>query len=157
MITSTVALKVQRMALVLAPATWKISSRDSRRVLLEPATLWEHAHYTMDYAFNAEEKELTGALVKLSAETKQEAIRVVQRLHRNLGHPSPTTLTELLASRGASEAILQAAQSYKCLACAKYKKPNDAAPAATQKAQNFMRSCNLMCSGSEGAPPSMPS
>ena len=133
MITSTVALKVQRMALVLAPATWKISSRDSRRVLLEPATLWEHAHYTMDYAFNAEEKELTGALVKLSAETKQEAIRVVQRLHRNLGHPSPTTLTELLASRGASEA----AQSYKCLACAKYKKPNDAAPAATQKAQNF--------------------
>ena len=123
----------------------------------EPATLWEHAHHTMDYAFAAEEKELTGALVKLSAETKQEAIRVVQRLHRNLGHPSPTTLTELLASRGASEAILQAAQSYKCLACAKYKKPNDAAPAATQKAQNFMRSCKLMCSGSEGAPPSMPS
>ena len=103
----------------------------------EPATLWEHAHYTVDYAFATEEKELTGALVKLSAETKQEAIRVVQRLHRNLGHPSPTTLTELLSSRGASEAILQAAQSYKCLACAKYKKPGDAAPAATQKAQNF--------------------
>ena len=63
---------------------------------LAPATLWEHAQYTVDHAVVTEEKELAGALLKLSAETKQEAIR------GHLGHPSPTTLTEILVKHRSS-------------------------------------------------------
>ena len=78
-----------------------------------------------------------GSLVRLKANTKQEAIRIVQRLHRNLGHPSAEALSELLAARGASETIAQAAKGYVCLACAKYKKPQQAAPAAMPTTDKF--------------------
>ena len=80
---------------------------------------------------------MTGNLVKLRADTKQEAIRVVQRLHRNLGHPSTKELTELLAARGANEEVLRAARSYVCVACAKYKKRADAAPASLPVSAKF--------------------
>ena len=94
----------------------------------EPPQVWEHVFAT------EEQKEVTSKLVQLRATTKQDAIRVVQRLHRNLGHPAPSELTDLLAARGASESILQAlqaARTYVCTACAKYKKPNGTAPAAS--------------------------
>ena len=97
----------------------------------EPPLHWEHAHAA------TEEKEVMGSLVRLKANTKQEAIRIVQRLHRNLGHPSAEALSELLAARGASETIAQAAKGYVCLACAKYKKPQQAAPAAMPTTDKF--------------------
>ena len=84
-----------------------------------------------------EEKQTTGSLIKLKADTRQEAIRVVQRLHRNLGHPGPEALAELLAARGASESVINAAKGYVCTACAKYKRPAQAAPAAMPKAKDF--------------------
>ena len=87
--------------------------------------------------FGRRQKLVTGNLVKLRADTKQEAIRVVQRLHRNLGHPSTKELTELLAARGANEEVLRAARSYVCVACAKYKKPADAAPASLPVSTKF--------------------
>ena len=62
--------------------------------------VWEHVFAT------EEQKEVTSKLVQLQATTKQDAIRVVQRLHRNLGHPAPSELTDLLAARGASQSIL---------------------------------------------------
>ena len=97
----------------------------------EPPAFWETGHAAED------ERETTSSLVKLRSETKQDAIRTVQRLHRNLGHPSPQALGELLEARGASEAILQAAKSYRCLACAKYKKPAQAAPASMPTTSQF--------------------
>jgi len=57
-------------------------------------------------------------------------VRTVQRHHRNLGHPSAEALTELLESREASEAILEAARKHQCVACLRYKKPNQVAPAS---------------------------
>ena len=42
-------------------------------------------------------------------DNKAEAVRAVQRLHRNLGHPTTLALAEMLESRGASEAILNVA------------------------------------------------
>lgn len=80
---------------------------------------------------------MTGSLIRLQASTRQEAIRTVQKLHRNLGHPSKEALTELLAARGASEAILEAARGYTCLACTKYKKPAQAAPASMPQSTTF--------------------
>ena len=56
----------------------------------------------------------------------QANVRTVQRLHqRNLGHPSTYALTELLESRQATEAILEAARTYKCVTCLPDKKPNN--------------------------------
>ena len=97
----------------------------------EPPAFWETGHAAED------ERETTSSLVKLRSETKQDAIRTVQRLRRNLGHPSPQALGELLEVRGASETILQAAKSYRCLACAKYKKPAQAAPASMPTTSQF--------------------
>ena len=89
----------------------------------EPPQLWEKGYAS------TEQREVTPTLVK-RADTRQQAVRIVQKLHRNLGHPSTKELTELLQTRGASEEILKVAQSYVCTACAKYKKPADAAPAS---------------------------
>ena len=99
--------------------------------LPETPQSWENVYAT------TEEKEVTGSLVRLQASTRQEAIRTVQKLHRNLGHPSKEALTELLAARGASEALLEAARGYTCLACTKYKKPAQAAPASMPQSSTF--------------------
>ena len=70
----------------------------------EDPCLWDDA-----YAIE-EVKEVQGKLVQLMTSSRAEAVKTVQRLHRNLGHPSPESLTEMLESRGASEAVLQAAR-----------------------------------------------
>ena len=46
-------------------------------------------------------------MIDLHVEGKAEALRVVQKLHRNIGHPSTKSLVELLQSRNASEAVVQ--------------------------------------------------
>ena len=97
----------------------------------EAPQFWEAGYVS------TEQKTVTTTLVHLRADTRQQAIRAVQKLHRNLGHPSTKGLTELLQARGASEEILKAAQSYTCTACAKYKKPADAAPAALPQSTSF--------------------
>ena len=84
-----------------------------------------------------EERTHTGELVKLLTANKQEAVRTVQRLHRNLGHPETSALVELLSARGASEMVLEVARSYHCAACSRYKKPHSASPAAVQVAKKF--------------------
>ena len=65
------------------------------------------------------------SLMRLRSHTKQDAIRTIQRLHRNLGHPAPAAL------------VLQAARSHRCFDCAKYKKPSQAAPAAMPTVLSF--------------------
>ena len=91
----------------------------------EPGQLWDTA-----YAVDASEKKATGHLLKLQAEHHQDALRVVQRLHRNLGHPSPEALADLLLARGAHASVVSAAKEYKCVACLKHKKPNQVAPSS---------------------------
>jgi len=80
--------------------------------------------------------EHVGKLVELHVEGKSAALRVVQRLHRNLGHPSTASLVELLSSRGASPDV-QVAGSYVCSACQRYKKPNQTAPSTLAKSDHF--------------------
>ena len=107
----------------------------------EPPQLWEHAMAV------PEQKEVSGSLVKLHTDIKAEAIRTVQRLHRNLGHPSSEALVTLLESRGASEQILQAARKYQCVACLRYKKPNQPSPSSLRsEAKQFgdVIQCDVM-------------
>ena len=100
-------------------------------VIDEKPQQWEHALAVGD------RRQLTGELIKLRAEHAQEAVRVVQRLHRNLGHPTTEQLLLLLESRGASHQVLQAARDYQCVSCQRYRKPNSAAPAAIPSAKDF--------------------
>ena len=93
-----------------------------------------------------EEKEQMSGIVQLLTENKAEAVRTVQRLHRNLGHPDNKKRTELLASRGASETVLEVARKFHCVACLRYHKPNS--PAQLRPLLPSMRSCRLMFFGS---------
>lgn len=63
-----------------------------------------------------EEKEQMSGIVQLLTGNKAEAVRTVQRLHRNLGHPDNKKLTEMLLSRGASEVVLEVARKFHCVA-----------------------------------------
>ena len=101
----------------------------------DPPQLWEHAMAV------PEQKEVTGRLVQLQTNLKADAVRTVQRLHRNLGHPSPESLVDLLQSRGASEAVIEAARSYKCVACLRYKKPNSPSPATLRQRATELGEC----------------
>ena len=85
----------------------------------------------------AEDKLISGSLVKLLTENRQEAVRTVQRMHRNLGHPSKQALVELLESRGASDEVIKVAREFHCVACARYKKPNGIAPVSVPNASEF--------------------
>ena len=98
----------------------------------EPGQLWDTA-----YAVDGSEKKATGHLLKLQAEHHQDALRVVQRLHRNLGHPSPEALADLLLARGAHASVVSAAKEYKCVACLKHKKPNQVAPSSMPQPKSF--------------------
>ena len=98
----------------------------------EPAQLWDAA-----YVVDAPEKKATGHLIKLQSEHRQDALRTVQRLHRNLGHPMPEVLADLLLARGAHPSVASAAKEYKCVACLKHKRPNQAAPSTLPQQRSF--------------------
>eukprot|EP00435_Cladocopium_sp_Y103_P029927 s3688_g7.t1 len=113
------------------------------------ATLGRHSKYLLpltenfdpeiianDTSFDLVKKHV-GKLIDLHVEGKAEALRVVQKLHRNLGHPSTKSLVELLQSRNASEAVIQVAGSYVCAACQRYHKPNQPAPSSIATVENF--------------------
>ena len=84
-----------------------------------------------------EVKAVQGKLVQLMTDNQAEATRTVQRLHRNLGHPSPLALVEMLESRGASEAVLNVARNFQCHSCLRYRKPNQVAPASSKVILKF--------------------
>eukprot|EP00435_Cladocopium_sp_Y103_P026681 s2681_g6.t1 len=91
-----------------------------------------------DFGFAVQEiKEHVGKMIDLHVEGKAEALRVVQKLHRNLGHPSTKSLVELFQSRNASETVIQVAGSYVCAACQRYRKPNQPAPASIANVDNL--------------------
>ena len=87
-------------------------------------------------AVNEDKEQMTG-IVQLLTENKAEAVRTVQRLHRNLGHPDNKKLTEMLASRNASQMVLDVASKYHCVACKRYHKPNAPSPAQVSTSTVF--------------------
>ena len=59
-----------------------------------------------------------GILHRLDPTTNLEAHRTIQRLHRNLGHPTTAQLEKLLVERKANEKLLEANRTFKCEHCA---------------------------------------
>ena len=75
--------------------------------VLAAALMMNEVPQLTDFAGAAsEEREQTGVLIKLLSTKRQDAVRTVQRLHRNLGHPPKQVLIELLEARGASDEVL---------------------------------------------------
>ena len=110
------------------------SYQPSMASILAAALMVPEVPQLNDFAGAAsEEREQTGVLIKLLSGNRQEAVRTVQRLQRNLGHPPKQALIELLESRGASEV----AREFHCSACERYRKPKTAAPAALPQASHF--------------------
>ena len=97
----------------------------------EKAQHWEMAMAVPDH------QDVSGKIAALHTSIYAEALRTVQRLHRNLGHPSAEALTDLLTARGASDEVLNAARQYQCAACLRYKKPNQVAPASVKQVKEF--------------------
>ena len=84
-----------------------------------------------------DEKKHVGRIIQLLTNSRQEAVRCVQRLHRNLGHPSMEALVETLESRGASDVVLEVARNFSCASCERYKKPDSVPPAVLNDVKEF--------------------
>lgn len=64
-----------------------------------------------------------GILNRLQPSTNLEAQRTIQRLHRNLGHPTTAQLHKLLTERNASQKLLDANQAFRCEHCSQRAPP----------------------------------
>lgn len=102
---------IWRITSPLSPLLW-------RKVLLpKNSESWKYR-----LAVN-EQKVVTNSIIILVIKVKQDARSTVQRLHRNLGHPSSQAFYNMVESRGASTAVLEIAKAYRCVACLRYHKP----------------------------------
>ena len=108
----------------------------------------EETPQTWNYGFAGDEASRShqGRLVQLLTNNQQEAVRVVQKLHRNLGHPTPEKLCDLLQARGAADTILEVAKTYKCASCEHMRKPAHAAPSSAKVISTFNEQvqCDVM-------------
>ena len=64
-----------------------------------------------------------GILTRLQETQWSAAQRTVQRIHRNLGHPTNLELAKLLKSKNASPSIVAAAQQHHCQLCDAHRPP----------------------------------
>ena len=106
--------------------------------VIAAAMITDETPSVMDFAGAVnEDRQHTGELIKPLASNRQDAVRTVQRLRRNLGHPDKDALAELLASRGASDVIIHVAKNFNCASCSCYRKPNAASPSTVPTATKF--------------------
>eukprot|EP00435_Cladocopium_sp_Y103_P059914 s2481_g21.t1 len=65
----------------------------------------------------------SGVLQRLQDDDMQKARRTIMRLHRNLGHPTRKEVVRLLQNKGASSALITAAQEHQCGLCDLHQRP----------------------------------
>ena len=78
-----------------------------------------------------------GILHRLSPTTNLEAHRTIQRLHRNLGHPTTSQLEKLLVERKANERLLEANRAFKCEHCSQKAPPSQVPKSSVYKGTFF--------------------
>ena len=74
---------------------------------------------------------------KLQREVGAQVMQYIRRLHKNLGHPAPDVLHQMLTEIQATEAVLKAAKEYECVHCHERKGPSGVPPAAGLTARSF--------------------
>ena len=75
--------------------------------------------------------------MKLQKEVAAQVMQYIRRLHKNLGHPAPDVLHQMLTEIQATEAVLKAAKEYECIHCHERKGPSGVPPAAGLTARSF--------------------
>ena len=78
-----------------------------------------------------------GILHRLLPTTNLEAHRTIQRLHRNLGHPTTAQLEKLLKERKANDKLLEANRSFKCEHCTQRAPPSQVPKSSIYKGTFF--------------------
>ena len=78
-----------------------------------------------------------GILHRLEPTTNLEAHRTIQRLHRNLGHPTTAQLEKLLKERNANEKLLEANKAFKCEHCSQKAPPTQVPKSSIYKGTFF--------------------
>ena len=78
-----------------------------------------------------------GVLSRLQDEDWQKAKRTIQRLRRNLGHPTKKELIRLLQNKNAASALIEAAQQHECGLCDLYRQPAGVPVSSMPKNSNF--------------------
>ena len=73
------------------------------------------------------------AFRNLTAQAKQELVRI----HRNLGHPAPLTLSAHLKAAGADPKMVEAAKDYQCDSCLESTQPRHQRPSKLQDPKEF--------------------
>eukprot|EP00435_Cladocopium_sp_Y103_P016327 s111_g4.t1 len=102
--------------------------RDLKAKLLVPVPEWP-AHAV---------EEVLAAKPDLSeAKTDAELLKVLDKVHRNLGHPPNTDLVRILKHAGASERAISLAHKLECAFCRAQIKPHVPLPAKTSRPSVF--------------------
>ena len=78
-----------------------------------------------------------GILNRLTPSTNLEAQRTIQRLHRNLGHPTTAQLQKLLVERNANQRLLDALQAFRCEHCSQRSPPSQVPKSSIYKGTFF--------------------
>ena len=84
-----------------------------------------------------EDTEVIKANRELRKQVGSRPVDYVARLHKNLGHPSPEVLIQMLKEVQATEDVILAAKHYLCKGCYHRKKPGQAPPAAGISSTTF--------------------
>ena len=95
----------------------------------------------LDGSLMEDRKKIDDDLIKLNQQLRAEvgvpAYNYIKRLHKSLGHPQPAVLKKMLTEVQATEAVLKAAENFKCVTCYHRKKPFTVPPAAGLTATTF--------------------
>ena len=78
-----------------------------------------------------------GILHRLEPTTNLEAHRTIQRLHRNLGHPTTAQLEKLLKEKKTNERLLEANRAFKCEHCSQKAPPTQVPKSSIYKGTFF--------------------
>ena len=118
---------------------------------------------------NAQRHEVLMAKQDLEAEeaSDEQVMKVLDRLHRNLGHPPSHDLVRILKHAHASERAIALSRKYECEQCKTHIRPHVALPAKTSRVSEFnhtigmdvkylpgwkpnqkIRALNIVCHGS---------
>ena len=103
---------------------------------LAEAAMTDEGLHEQAYAVG-QEQQLTGVLRKLGTKHGSEAVRIAYRLHRNLGHPRPDILLELLKDKPVDTKVLDAIRDLECPYCNTFAVKKSSAPAHLDRAKEF--------------------
>ena len=79
----------------------------------------------------------------VSQKPREELLPIIQKLHKNLGHPSNADLVRILKHGQASEEALQIARNLECSFCQSHAKPKTPFPSQVNRVLEFNRQIGL--------------